>query len=748
MRMKKHDHLELLEWIDPASLSYQEWVNVGMALKHEGYSASDWDSWSRSDSRYKQGECEKKWESFSESTDGIVTGGTIFSLARENGWNPSKSQHGHELEFDDEIGTAIIDSESIGSLEINEPGDGWNPAAEITAYLSALFDSSDYVGYVTESTRNEKGKYIPANAGSYDRTAGQLIAELQRYDGDIESVFGSYDKNGGAWIRFNPLNGKGVRNTDVEELRYALVESDSLDIGKQLSIIRQLELPVAAVVYSGSKSVHAIVKVEASSQKEYRERVDYLYQVCDKNGLETDRQNRNAARLSRFPGFIRGEHKQFLIATNEGKESWNEWVEYIESVNDNLPDPESLADTFFSPPKLADPLIDGILRKGHKMLISGPSKSGKSFALIELCIAIAEGMKWLGHQCAKGRVMYVNLELDRASCINRFREVYDALGIAPENIGSIMIWNLRGTAPSLDKLVPKLIRRCDKMDYAAIVIDPIYKVITGDENSASDMAQFVNQFDKIANALGSSIIYAHHHSKGAQGSKKSMDRASGSGVFARDPDALLDIIELPIPGETMKKFVSNAKAAAIRGKLDTIVPNWRTYLIERMECDENDADALMNYASEMLEPSQIDAVYSSSYEAEVMERRMTALRISGTLREFPSFDPIDVFFRYPVHILDTSGIMAKIKPEGDIQKRGIDVMRDAKKKEIELNIEAFINAFNELQSDGCVTVKELAESGLIPGKSESAIRAMLNRWTKAGKIDGFKYAKGTVTKTE
>ena len=31
----------------------------------------------------------------------------------------------------------------------------------------------------------------------------------------------------------------------------------------------------------------------------------------------------------------------------------------------------------------------------------------------------------------------------------------------------------------------------------AIIIDPIYKVITGDENSASDMAAFCNQFDKI-----------------------------------------------------------------------------------------------------------------------------------------------------------------------------------------------------------------------------------------------------------
>ena len=68
-----------------------------------------------------------------------------------------------------------------------------------------------------------------------------------------------------------------------------------------------------------------------------------------------------------------------------------------------------------------------------------------------------------------------------------------------------------------------------------------YKVITGDENSADQMAAFCNQFDKVADGLGCAVIYCHHHSKGAQGGKRSMDRASGSGVFARDPDALLDL---------------------------------------------------------------------------------------------------------------------------------------------------------------------------------------------------------------
>ena len=149
--------------------------------------------------------------------------------------------------------------------------------------------------------------------------------------------------------------------------------------------------------------------------------------------------------------------------------------------------------------------------------------------------------------------MYVNLELDRASCLHRFKDVYTSLGIRPDSLRNIDIWNLRGKSVPMDKLAPKLIRRASKKDYTAIIIDPIYKVITGDENSADQMANFCNQFDKVCTQLGCAVIYCHHHSKGAQGGKRSMDRASGSGVFARDPDALLDLTELELSEDIRKQ---------------------------------------------------------------------------------------------------------------------------------------------------------------------------------------------------
>lgn len=747
--MKQYNLLELLDYINPSELSYQEWTNVGMALKHEGYEASDWDSWSAQDSeRYKRGECFTKWNSFNETAGDIVTGGTIFDYAKRGGFVPPKKIDPNEgvLDWEDEIGN-IIDKDSIDSIELHEPSDSnWNPANELIRYLTTLFDTDEYVGFVVSSIENEKGKFIPGNRGNFRMTAGQIVEGLHSCNGDIGAVIGDYNQAAGAWIRFNPLNGEGVRNTDIASFKYALVESDSLDIGKQLSIIHQLELPVAAVVYSGSKSIHAIVKVDASDNKEYRERVSYLYKICDKNGLEVDSQNKNPSRLSRMPGCVRGEHKQFIIETNTGKETWSDWVEWVESMNDDLPDEENLADVLFNLPDYAEELIEGILRQGHKMLLVGPSKSGKSFSLIELCIAIAEGTKWMGRQCKQGDVLYVNFELDRASCLHRFKDVYQTLGLTPNNANRIFIWNLRGKTPALDQLVPKLIRRAEKKKYIAVVVDPIYKVITGDENSASEMAKFCNQFDKIADALGASVIYAHHHSKGAQGGKKSMDRASGSGVFARDPDALLDMIELDMNKEVKEHFINEARVEAMHTVLDKYVPKWKTYIYQTKKTDDYDFEAMNDYCAEMLGFEQMNELqYLTELKVDAA-KHITALQISGTLREFATFDPINCFFKYPVHFLDNGNLLKGCRPEGSKKKSKFEKMNETNKKKQDENIELFLNAFEQLNHDGQVTVKELAESGLMMGKTQGALRRNIPRWIEKGDLEGFKYDNATIIK--
>ena len=302
-----------------------------------------------------------------------------------------------------------------------------------------------------------------------------------------------------------------------------------------------------------------------------------------------------------MPGVTRNGQVQKLLGVNIGRKSWVDWMDYVEGATDELPGMTPLSDFAANPPVLPEELITGVLRRGHKMLISGSSKAGKSFLLMELSIAIAEGIKWLGFPCKQGKVLYVNLEIDPASCINRLLKIYKAMGVSPKHMDDIIIWNLRGHAVPLDQLVPKLIRRVRDMHLDAIIIDPIYKVITGDENSASEMAAFCNQFDKICTETSCSVIYCHHHSKGAQGAKRAMDRASGSGVFARDPDAQLDMIELELSDE-VQNFVADHGATA-----------WR------MEC---------------------------------------------SLREFPNFRPVDFWFEYPIHRLDNGDHLKSMPAQG------------------------------------------------------------------------------------
>lgn len=586
-----------LDAIPVSSLSYQEWVDVGMALHHEGLPCALWDEWSRNDARYHAGECERKWRTFGNGST-IVTLGTVFHMAQERGWDAWANQK--TFGWDDYI-TSDGQMDAGGwhkddtVLQVPPPTESYNALKDVTDYLAALFDPEERVSYVTTAYQDEDGKWKPYG-GVNCRTCKALLDSLRKHPDDLSLTFGTYNPAAGVWICFNPMDGNGRNNANVSAYRYALVESDSQDIDAQYAMIQDLRLPVKMLVHSGGKSLHAIVRIDAVDRKQYQERVDFLYTICRKHGLQVDTQDKNPARLSRFPGFQRGEKRQYIVDRAMGCSDFVEWQHYIE---DEIVEPltvVNLGEIWDDMPPLKPELIEGVLRQGHKMLLVSSSKAGKTFALIELAISIAEGMRWMGFRCKQGNVLYLNMELDEASFDDRVKNVYKAMEITNPHRESIDIAHLRGKTESLDKLIPQILRAAKAKKYAAIILDPIYKLGIGDENAAKEVSSFCNAMDRLANS-GASIIYAHHHSKGAQGQKAAMDRASGSGVFARDADALLDMIELSIPADFK------------------------------------------------------DAVTARYGE------KATAWRMDATLREFPRIDPLALFFSYPLHEPDDDGLL-------------------------------------------------------------------------------------------
>jgi len=536
--------INALNALDPSKLSYSEWVQVGMALKTEGLPCSTWDDWSKKDApRYVPGDCEKKWETFNDSG---TNGGTIIYLAEHyDNYKPY-----HELDWDDGLDAYY---EEVLTVE-DKPDE--KPYQMAARFLETLFKPDETVSYVHSAKwKDDKSKWVPADAG-HVRTVGDIIKDLRKHR-KLEDAFGTFNDDAGGWIRINPTTGPSDKS--VTRYAYSLAESDDLSIEDQKKLFINFKLPIATLVESGGKSVHALVKIDAKDEAEYKQRVAFLYDWLAKHKFVVDENNKNPARLSRLPGVMRKGKLQKLVATDIGCSSWLEWIDYIEGVDDDLPTLRSLKDQLEEPPTLSPELIGGILREGCKMIITGESKAGKTCLSQNLAVCIAEGMPWLGKfPCEQGKVLYINLEVEAASLFYRFKAMYKAMDMKISKAGgdNIQLWNLRGYAAPMEKLAPKIIRRCrNSGPYKAIIIDPLYKVQQGDENSAEAIMSFCNALDKIAHETGAAIIYDHHHPKG-NAREKVIDRGAGSGVFSRDADALVDISNLE-PGNDAPDLVKS-----------------------------------------------------------------------------------------------------------------------------------------------------------------------------------------------
>lgn len=650
-----------LNFINPSLLSYIEWLHVGMALKAEGYSIEDFIAWSNKDSqKAKLTNFEQKWNSFNGSG---VTGATIMELAKQQGFVPKRYEGDGSMNFEDTI-------EYDGVQEILSKPAEPSGAEQLVKFLKTLFNDSDFVGYVTNDAYYDKAKdkYLPGN-GVFNRTVREIVNDIYRYGDDLGATIGDCKEEAGGWIRINALDGMGVKDKNVVSFKYALVECDDEELFTQRFIYDDLKLPIATLTFSGARSLHALVKVDADNLREYRERVGFLYGYLKGKGLRLDENNKNPSRLTRIPGVKRNGVLQNLVATNIGCKSWDEWRKYISSIENPLPQIKFFKD-LGGWPNLAPELIEGVLRKGHKAIVTGGSKTAKTFGLMQLAVCIANSLKWMGKlQCFQGKVLYIDFELTEASSWDRLHKIIDAMGLGVECLDNIGIWSLKGQATTLDHLADKIIKKCEANGFDVVILDPIYKVLFGDENSASDMGKFTNQLDKIAAEARVSVIYCHHHSKGAQGNKKALDRGSGSGVFSRDADAIIDIIELELSQKVIDEYADN--------------------------------------------------------------RTDRGFRIEITTREFLNPENFYIWFSYPLHKFDTTGALAKLHAAGEIDTKDSAKSADEKRAdEIRNRYEEMCSYYKTME----LTVAQISEYLSVGDRSvKRAISASKDKLRLEGK---------------
>ena len=141
------------------------------------------------------------------------------------------------------------------------------------------------------------------------------------------------------FFRINPMHSKGTKDTDVAVYRHVLIDIDEdeaeqrIPLEVQYGALLASGLPITSIVFSGKKSLHALVRVDALNLHQFKERKAKTYSRINQF-VKSDPLVGNPSRFSRLPGVMRnlsdpGQPLKFaeqtLLALNVGPSSWAEY---------------------------------------------------------------------------------------------------------------------------------------------------------------------------------------------------------------------------------------------------------------------------------------------------------------------------------------------------------------------------------------------------------------------------------------
>ena len=184
-----------------------------------------------------------------------------------------------------------------------------------TELFAALYQPEDKLNIVCKFTQDAKGKANPSGGGK-TMLRDEWITRFKEQ--------GAPTSEAGAWLRPNPCqDGSGkngaIMDADISRHDFLLLESDVLSVEHQLAMFALLKLPIAAIITSGGKSIHAWLRLVAPSEADYTATATRIFAALKPFGF--DQSNRNPSRLSRLPGGVRkiravGEGRQELLYLN------------------------------------------------------------------------------------------------------------------------------------------------------------------------------------------------------------------------------------------------------------------------------------------------------------------------------------------------------------------------------------------------------------------------------------------------
>lgn len=390
--------------------------------------------------------------------------------------------------------------------------------------IETLFRPGEHVR-IAQAVSDETGHETVSGNDIIVLSREDWLKRLNKVHGDPNGILSHGRERNGLYITVNPMKPGGKKDEDVTDYRHALLEFDTIPLEDQFSLYIQERLPCAAIIYSGGKSVHAWVKIDAQTRTEYDERVKFLYERFAAYG--PDFKNKNPSRFSRLPSCVRGGKRQELHAISLpdapiGCPDFLTWQEDIRAREIGR-ETTVLELGNYDTSKDSNAIIGAnrYLCRGGSCLIVGPSGVGKSSLTMQFAISMATGKPFFGIRSvgnAPRRVLVIQAENDLGDLAEAFQGVRDGLEISAlsddhelleKNL--VFVTDTTHTGQSFASAVRILIAK-HKPDI--VIFDPLLSFIGADISKQEVCSEFLRGFlNPISQETGVIWVCIHHTGK-------------------------------------------------------------------------------------------------------------------------------------------------------------------------------------------------------------------------------------------
>lgn len=189
-------------------------------------------------------------------------------------------------------------------------------------------------------------------------------------------------------------------------------------------------------------------------------------------------------------------------------------------------------------PERVDVISGGILPRAGLALLAGAFKSGKTILALQIALATAQGGQVLGFDTSPGRILLLSGEGGPQLLRERLEKMTQG---ELSGLDDLLLWWPVESRLDLaeEESLSALAAYCKENEIDLLIIDPLIRFNSLDENSTVEMGKFVRGLADLRQATGAAILLVHHTRKPGKGNTGGAAEARGSTVLHGEADSLL-----------------------------------------------------------------------------------------------------------------------------------------------------------------------------------------------------------------